>query len=76
MTEIKVGVGVERTHDKWNGGRKGNVVELNGGRARVYWMIEPDGCKVRNSSGGDGVRTWVKFQQLRVLPAPVEFPND
>jgi len=76
MTTIKltVGQGVERIGDKSALGRKGNIVEIDEAksRARVYWLLEPSGKTVQNSSNGIGVRTWVTMRQLKPLPQPVD----
>lgn len=78
MTAIKVGVGVRRNISAAdsNNGRTGNVVEVeykyNKIRVRVKWEYEANGARIKNSSGGIGVRTWVKPTTLIVLPEPIK----
>lgn len=58
MSKIEIGTRVERIASDYTGGRTGEVIEINGERARVRWTDSP--------------RTWVRFKCLKVLsdPAP------
>lgn len=55
MNKIEIGTRVERIASDYTSGRKGEVIEVNGERARVCWTDSP--------------RTWVNFKFLRVLDA-------
>ncbi len=48
-----VGSLVERIASDYTNGRKGNIIEIKDGRARVAWSDSP--------------RTWVKFSALKLL---------
>lgn len=52
---IEIGTQVERIASDYTNGRKGEVIEVNEGRARVRWSNSP--------------RTWVKFCCLKVTEA-------
>lgn len=55
MNKIEIGTQVERIASDYTGGRKGEVIEINGERARVRWTDSP--------------RTWVNLKHLKVLTA-------
>lgn len=60
--KIEIGTQVERIASDYTGGRKGEVIEINGQRARVRWTKSP--------------RTWVNFKFLKVLaPSAVVISN-
>ena len=52
-TTIEIGTKVERIASDYTNGRKGEVIEIQDGRARVKWSDSP--------------RTWVKFASLKVI---------
>ena len=56
QTAIEIGTQVERIASDYTHGRKGEVIEINGERARVRWENSP--------------RTWVNFKFLKVLAVP------
>ena len=56
-TTIEIGTQVERIASDYTNGRKGEVIEINEGRARVRWSDSP--------------RTWVKFSALKVIDQKV-----
>lgn len=55
---IEIGTKVERIASDYTNGRKGEVIEIKGDRARVAWANSP--------------RTWVNFRFLKVLPGIVK----
>ncbi len=55
MNKIEIGTQVERIASDYTSGRKGEVIEINGERARVRWTNRPN--------------TWVNFKFLKVLAA-------
>ena len=57
--KIQIGTQVERIASDYTNGRKGEVIEINGERARVNWESSP--------------RTWVNFKSLKVM-APAASP--
>ena len=60
--KIEIGTQVERIASDYTNGRKGEVIEIKEGRARVQWSNSP--------------RTWVKFAALKVLSGGwIETPN-
>lgn len=68
-----IGTAVERINDKsYTGGRTGTTVEMDieKGRARVCWTKEKNGTSIH--VGGkmlkNGLRTWVRWQDLGILP--------
>lgn len=66
---IEVGNAVERiANDSYNG-RKGNVIEIDSikGRARVEWHTEGYGKPVMIGGVVKTIRTWVRFQDLKVI---------
>jgi hypothetical protein len=53
--KIEIGTKVKRIANDYTNGRKGEVIEIKGDRARVRWEKSP--------------RTWVNFKFLEVLAA-------
>jgi hypothetical protein len=62
MNKIEIGTKVERIASDYTNGRKGEVIEINGERARVRW--------------GNSPRTWVNFKFLKVLAAAAVVKGD
>jgi hypothetical protein len=54
--KIEIGTQVERIASDYTNGRRGEVIEISGDRARVRWTNSP--------------RTWVNFKCLKVIAAP------
>jgi len=54
--KIQIGTQVERIASDYTNGRRGEVIEISGDRARVRWTNSP--------------RTWVNFKSLKVIAAP------
>lgn len=52
--QIQIGTKIERMASDYTDGRKGTVIEINEGRARILW-------------DAGHPRTWIKFASLRVL---------
>ena len=57
MQNITIGTQVERIASDYTGGRKGEIIEIKGERARVKWTNSP--------------RTWVNFKFLKVLAVAI-----
>jgi hypothetical protein len=53
--KIEIGTQVERIASDYTNGRRGEVIEISGDRARVRWTNSP--------------RTWVNFKCLKVIAA-------
>ena len=56
-SSIQIGTKIERIASDYTGGRKGTVIEIKDGRARIVW-------------DAGHPRTWIKFAALLVLAAP------
>jgi hypothetical protein len=55
--QIQIGTKIERIASDYTGGRKGTVIEIKDGRARIVW-------------DAGHPRTWIKFAALLVLAQP------
>lgn len=68
MHIISIGSPVQHIQDQ----RKGEVVDLKGDRARVRWLVGPNGTNYTTGAVAMASRikrTWVKLSVLHLIPS-------